>query len=162
MNIPEEKSKELLAVITNVNKLAHKGFRKKSMPNREFILLKTINHLKNLEENNEYKDKGVKASELSKFLMITKPAISKVINALEEKGYVQRVTDKSDRRVVYINITETGKSILDEENKKFEIFTCKVIDRMGEEDTDQMIRLFKKMYDAIIEIEKEDNYTGEE
>ncbi|MGL5695342.1 MAG: MarR family winged helix-turn-helix transcriptional regulator [Peptostreptococcaceae bacterium] len=163
MNISEEKSKELLTVITNINKLAHKGFRRKSMPNREFILLKTIDHLKNNDETDEYKDKGIKASELSKCLMIAKPAISKVINALEEKGYVERIADKSDRRVVYINITEAGISILDEENKRFEMFTKRVVEKMGEEDTDEMIRLFKKMYDSIIEIEKEENcIKGEE
>ncbi|MGL5329184.1 MAG: hypothetical protein ACRDD7_07945 [Peptostreptococcaceae bacterium] len=57
MNISEEKSKELLTVITNVNKLAHKGFRRTSIPNREFILLKTINHLKKNELADEYKAK---------------------------------------------------------------------------------------------------------
>ncbi len=81
------------------------------MPNREFMLLKTIKYLKNSESTNEYSSKGVKASDLSKFLSVTKPAISKLINTLEEK--------------------------------------------MGEEDTDEMIRLFKKMYDTIIEMECE-------
>ncbi|MGL5329185.1 MAG: MarR family winged helix-turn-helix transcriptional regulator [Peptostreptococcaceae bacterium] len=104
----------------------------------------------------------MKTSELSKCLMITKPAVSKVINGLEEKGYVERMTDKSDRRVVYINLTETGMKILEEENKRFEIFTQRVIEKMGEDDTEEMIRLFKKMYDSILEIEKEEVNKEEE
>ena len=102
MDVSKDKSKELLSVITQINKLAHNGFRKKNMPNREFMLLKTIKYLKNSESTNEYSSKGVKASDLSKFLSVTKPAISKLINTLEEKGFVNRITDKSDRRVVYI------------------------------------------------------------
>ena len=155
MDVSKDKSKELLSAITRINKLAHNGFRRKNMPNREFMLLKTIKYLKNNECNDDYSSKGVKASDLSKFLSITKPAISKLINTLEEKGYVERITDKSDRRVVYINITENGEKILEEETKMFEEFTQKIVAKMGEGDTDEMIRLFKKMYDAIVEIECE-------
>lgn len=155
MDVSKDKSKELLSAITRINKLAHNGFRKKNMPNREFMFLKTIKYLKNGEGISEYSSKGVKASDLSKFLSITKPAISKLINTLEEKGFVERITDKSDRRVVYINITKNGEQILAEETKMFEEFTHRIVEKMGEEDTDEMIRLFKKMYDTIIEMECE-------
>ena len=64
MDVSKDKSKELLSVITQINKLAHNGFRKKNMPNREFMLLKTIKYLKNSESTNEYSSKGVKASDL--------------------------------------------------------------------------------------------------
>lgn len=156
MNVSKDKSKELLSVMTKINKLAHNGFIRKNMPNREFMFLKTINHLKNNEENKNYSSKGIKASDLSKFLLITKPAISKLINTLEEKGFVERITDKSDRRVVYINITEEGEKILAKETEMFEEFTHKIVEKMGEEDTNEMIRLFKRMYDAIAEMECED------
>ena len=127
MDVSKDKSKELLSAITRINKLANNGFRKKNMPNREFMFLKTIKYLKNGEGISEYSSKGVKASDLSKFLSITKPAISKLINTLEEKGFVERITDKSDRRVVYINITKNGEQILAEETKMFEEFTHRII-----------------------------------
>ena len=155
MDVSKDKSKELLSAITRINKLAHNGFRKKNMPNREFMFLKTIKYLKNGEGISEYSSKGVKASDLSKFLSITKPAISKLINTLEEKGFVERITDKSDRRVVYVNLTDSGEEILTKENKMFEEFTQKVVEKMGEKDTYEMIRLFKKMYDTIVEMECE-------
>lgn len=156
MNVSEDKSKELLSAVTRINKLAHNGFRKKNMPNREFMFLKTINYMKNHENVNECSLKGVKASDLSKYLMVTKPAISKLINTLEEKGLVERITDKSDRRVVYINITPKGENILIEQTKVFEKFTHRIVEKMGEKDTDEMIRLFQKMYDSIVEMENED------
>lgn len=155
MDASNDKSKELLSVITQINKLAHNRFRKRNMSNREFMLLKTIKYLKSSESTKEYSSKGVKASDLSKFLSVTKPAVSKLINILEEKGFVNRIADKSDRRVVYINITKEGEQILAEETKMFKEFTQRIVEKMGEEDTDEMIRLFKKMYDAIVEMECE-------
>lgn len=150
-----DKSKELLSAITQINKLARNRFRKRNMSNREYMLLKTIKYLKSSESINEYSSKGVKSSDLSKFLSITKPAVSKLINILEDKGFVNRIADKSDRRVVYINITKDGEQILAEETKMFKEFTNRIVEKMGEEDTDEMIRLFKKMYDTIVEIECE-------
>lgn len=155
MDIYKDKSRELLNAIIKIKKLANNGFRKKNMPHREFMILKSINNLKN-NNSDEYYSKGVKASELSKYLMITKPATSKLINNLEDKGLVERTADKSDRRVVYINITKSGENMLCEEIKMFEKFTHRIVEKMGEEDTDEMIRLFEKMYDSIIEMEKED------
>ena len=155
MDASKDKSKELLSVIMQINKLAHNRFRKKCMSNREFMILKTIKYLKNNESTKEYSTKGVKASDLSKFLSVTKPAVSKLINILEEKGFVNRIADKSDRRVVYINITKDGEQILAEETKMFNEFTQRIVEKMGEKDTDEMIRLFKKMYDAIVEMECE-------
>lgn len=153
MPMSNNKSKELLSAMMKIKKMAHNGFRKTNISTREFVFLKTLNSLKR-----QYLDgsKGVKASDLSKHLMITKPAISKLINILEDKGLVERITDKSDRRVVYINITKKGEEMLAQETEEFERFTNRVIEKMGEEDTNEMIRLFEKMYNSILEIEKED------
>ena len=71
------------------------------------------------------------------------------VNNLEEKGYVERITDKEDRRVVYLNLTKEGKDILDEVDNEFKNFTQKIVEEMGEEDTDTMIRLFNKLYDIV-------------
>ena len=91
------------------------------------------------------KDKNIKAREILK----------EVYHALEEKGYIQRSSNKTDRRVVYVKLTEEGKLYLEEQNIKFKNFTCKVVEKMGEEDTDNLIRLFDKLYNIIEEIQSE-------
>ena len=108
-----------------------------------------INHK---DDENYY---GIKTSDLTKNLCITKPATSKALNSLEEKGYIQRSSNKTDRRVVYVKLTEEGKLYLEEQNIKFKNFTCKVVEKMGEEDTDNLIRLFDKLYNIIEEIQSE-------
>ena len=78
-----------------------------------------------------------------------------MLNALEENGYIERCSNKNDRRVVYVRVTDEGKEYLEEEIKKFNNFICKVIEKMGEEDTDNLIRLLGKLYDVIEEMQSE-------
>ena len=86
------------------------------------------NCLSNKEDENYY---GMKTSELTKYLCITKPATSKMLNVMEEKGYIYRTSNKSDRRVVYVKLTEEGEEFLKDQNRKFENFTCRVVEKMG-------------------------------
>lgn len=154
MNLVKEKSKKFLHSISMIKKLAHKHKRSQYFHPGEMMMMKTI--LANCEENkfdeNYY---GMKTSELTKVLCITKPATSKMLNTLEEKGYIERTSNKSDRRVVYVKITEEGHKFLKDQNKEFEKFTCKVVEKMGEEDTDNLIHLLDKLYHVIEEIQLE-------
>ena len=98
---------------------------------------------------------GIKTSDLTQKLCITKPATSKILNIMEDKGYISRSSNKSDRRVVYVKLTEEGENFLREENIKFENFTYKIVEKMGEEDTDNLIRLFNKLCNVIEELQLE-------
>lgn len=154
MNLVKEKSKKFLHSISMIKKLAHKHKRPHDFHPGEMMMMKTI--LANCEENKSDKNYyGMKTSELTKVLCITKPATSKMLNMLEEKGYIERTSNKSDRRVVYVKVTEEGNEFLKEQNRKFEKFTCKVVEKMGEEDTDNLIRLLDKLYHVIEEIQSE-------
>lgn len=50
-------------------------------------------------------------SEISRFLGLTPPTVTQLINSLEAKQMVERQADASDRRVVRIKLTEQGKII---------------------------------------------------
>lgn len=52
-------------------------------------------------------------SELAKKICVNKSAISIMINRLVRKGYVRRVRDKEDGRMIYIVLTEDAKIILE-------------------------------------------------
>lgn len=154
MSMLQKKSKEFLDSIAKIKKLAHKYKKSQEFQPGMLMTMKIIysNCLSNKEDENYY---GMKTSELTKDLCITKPATSKMLNAMEEKGYINRVSNKSDRRVVYVKLTNEGEEFLKDQNKKFENFTCKVVEKMGEEDTDNLIRLFGKLYDVIEELQSE-------
>ena len=154
MTVLEEKSKEFLVSLAILNKLAHKHTKSNDFQPSMLMAMKIIWADYHKNKTAEYYS-GIKTSDLTSKLCITKPATSKMLNILEEKGYVERYSNKSDRRVVYVRLTEEGELFLKEQNRKFEDFTCKVIEKMGEEDTDNLIRLFGRLYDVIEELQDE-------
>lgn len=148
----QKKSKEFLDSIDKIRKISH-GYKKTQGFNPGILMTMKIiesSCLNNKENENYY---GMKTSELTERLRITKPATSKILNDMEEKGYINRISNKVDRRVVYVKLTEEGEKFLEEQNNKFENFTYKVVEKMGEEDTDELIRLFGKLYNVIEEIQ---------
>jgi DNA-binding MarR family transcriptional regulator len=52
---------------------------------------------------------------LAVFLGTTKGTASQTLKALEKKGYVRRVANKSDKRVRHLAITESGEALLRED-----------------------------------------------
>ena len=50
-------------------------------------------------------------SELGKHLYISKPYMSTLVDQLIRDGYVERIPDTRDRRVININITPAGTNI---------------------------------------------------
>ncbi len=52
---------------------------------------------------------------LAVFLGTTKGTASQTLKALEKKGYVRRVANKSDKRVRHLAITESGETLLNED-----------------------------------------------
>ena len=87
-------------------------------------------------------------SELNSYLNFTRPNLSQTINKLEDKGYVERVVLKDDRRVTYIRLTENGlKTITDGFNDLFSRLE-KISKILGEEDTEKLIDLVLRFCDA--------------
>jgi transcriptional regulator, MarR family len=106
---------------------------------RETMMLKMI-------KMNSSENEGVTISALSELLDISKPAVSQMINAIEDKGYVERITTKNDRRLVYVRLTESGEQCLARELQAFLQGMAEIFDKMGEKDTEDLLRLLNKLY----------------
>jgi DNA-binding MarR family transcriptional regulator len=114
------------------------------IPRREIMML-------NMIKMNSSENEGVTISDLSELLEISKPAVSQMINALEDKGYVERITTKNDRRLVYVRLTESGGQCLAKELQTFLQGMAKIFDKMGEKDTEDLLRLLNKLYLIVSE-----------
>lgn len=53
------------------------------------------------------------ASELTELTVMDKVKTSRAIAALEERGWAGRQTDRHDRRVAHVSLTEEGRKVLD-------------------------------------------------
>ena len=87
---------------------------------------------------------GIKASDLSCLLEVTPGAVSHMMNVLEKNGYVERVSDPRDRRIVLIHPTESGLAILEEAYQQMLVGLTGLVDYLGENDSREFIRLFSQ------------------
>lgn len=49
---------------------------------------------------------------LTNYLGMTRGTVSQTLQLLEKKGYVQKTTDRNDRRVVHLNLLKEGEDML--------------------------------------------------
>jgi len=57
---------------------------------------------------------GSPLGELSKLLVVSKANVTGLIDVLEKRGLIERVSEPSDRRIRRAKITETGERLLDD------------------------------------------------
>lgn len=92
----------------------------------------------------------VRMTEVSQFLMISKPAATQLVNRLVEMGFVERVDDPNDRRVVYIQPSEAGKRCFDEELEKRLTIIRRAMQRIGEARSLMLLDAMTDLLDAMI------------
>lgn len=90
------------------------------------------------------KDSIALLSELRDKIKLAPSTITPVITLLEKKRLIERHIDKSDRRNIYIKITSHGKDLTSKIKIEMMEELNRYIEYMGFEDTEQLIKLFKK------------------
>lgn len=108
-----------------------------------------------IEKNAAGPDIPVNISEIQCNLHITKPAVSQMLNALEQKGYVLREIDQSDRRKISVSLTAQGMVMLLETRKHTSEVLDQLITRFGEDNTRDLIRLLSQLADVSEELKQE-------
>ncbi|MBU9727489.1 MarR family winged helix-turn-helix transcriptional regulator [Diplocloster modestus] len=96
----------------------------------------------------------ITVSDIAKQLGVTRPAISRTLRKLEMKGCIQRLTDRQDRRITYVLITEDGRTALNENIEIITSFMNRVFSHFEPNEIDEYFNLSKKLVDSITEEEK--------
>ncbi|MGI6175593.1 MAG: MarR family transcriptional regulator [Christensenellales bacterium] len=66
--------------------------------------------------------KGIMMSQLAKRLCISKPNLTPSINHLVGQGYIARITDMQDRRILHLHLTEAGAEFLQDINEQISLY----------------------------------------
>jgi DNA-binding MarR family transcriptional regulator len=98
---------------------------------------------------------GVNVTALSAKLCVSKSAISQTLNHLEEKGYIERRTTKSDRRKAYVALTDEGRQRIKTKFAQIRGFINEAFARMGEEDAEEWFRLCAKFQGVVKAVKQE-------
>ncbi|MBW4082172.1 MarR family transcriptional regulator [Paenibacillus sp. S150] len=89
---------------------------------------------------------GLKVSEISRYMRLSPPTITQLINSLEAKQMVERLPDATDRRVVRIKLTEQGKIITGRAKHHMNDMLNKMVDYLGEDESNHLAELLLKVH----------------
>lgn len=89
----------------------------------------------------------VTTSEIASKIGVTLAAVTHQINALEKEGLIKRLQDKSDRRIIFIELTRKGSQQVVKLRNEFTKRIQKLSEFLGEKDTRSLIRIIKRLAD---------------
>ncbi len=111
-----------------------------SISHSQYLILKSLNQLG-----------SQKAAQLAELTQLTPGAITCASDKLVLEGYADRTRDTEDRRVVYLEITEKGRvlveSLMENQNK----VTIKFFQGLPDEDIQHLIRIYNKLSENLEE-----------
>jgi DNA-binding MarR family transcriptional regulator len=84
-------------------------------------------------------------SEISNLLQITPAGVTHLINPLEESGFIVRLPDPDDRRIVLIGLTQKGTAVAEALLLEVQETLIGLITYLGEEDSKTFIRLMTQV-----------------
>lgn len=81
-------------------------------------------------------------SELSRSFNVTSPTMSRIIEALVDKGYVERQPDPNDRRCIYLQLTPEGAQLGREARDQSRRALVAYLSPLTEEQLSELVRAF--------------------
>ncbi|SIS65935.1 MarR family winged helix-turn-helix transcriptional regulator [Alicyclobacillus vulcanalis] len=97
----------------------------------------------------------LKVSQLAERLEVTPSAITVMIDRLEHHGYVSRLRDEEDRRVVVIELTEAGRAKLAEVERAWHNMMREMVSRIEPGKVEQCVSALETMVDAARHLREE-------
>jgi len=83
--------------------------------------------------------------------LVTKAAVTGIIDAMETKGLVRRVRDSSDRRVVNIQMTPAGKKLFAVARRRHQAVVKGFVSTLEPDEIRVLVRSFEKLIRFIDE-----------
>lgn len=133
-----KKSLKLFIVLSRANKAinecTNQFFQDNGLNPTEFAVLELLYH------------KGRQPlQKIGSKILLASGSITYVIDKLEKRGYLARISCPSDRRITYAEITEEGVLFMDELFPLHEQQLHKLTSALSSEEKDQAIELLKKL-----------------
>ena len=97
---------------------------------------------------------GVSINDIKRRMIDKMSNVSRLVEKLKQKGYVERVECESDRRVVFVHLTEIGITVLNDIDKTIGI-NLSAFSRISVEEAEELSRILEKLRDDNPEEEAE-------
>lgn len=85
--------------------------------------------------------------DIAKYLLKTGGNVTVVVDNLEKQGYVTRIRDTEDRRIVFVKLTEGGEKLFDRVYPSHRQRIRQAMAALSERECDNLLSLLEKLYD---------------
>ena len=102
--------------------------------------------LTSIEHLSRKKDGKLTVSELAEHIHLKPSAVSRSLKGLEDRGWIDRAVNKTDRRIVYVTPTEAGVTeVRNVQQTMDEVFSA-VFSQIKEEDMRRLLNYLDELY----------------
>lgn len=105
---------------------------------------------KQLEAHDE-----VRISDIADSMKVTRPSVTKLINQLEELGYLNKIQKETDHRVFTLSFTQAGEKLYDRYVRQYFRWVADKLKGLNTEDIETTIRVIEYAENALSGQKKE-------
>lgn len=88
-------------------------------------------------------------SSIAQALSYSKQNLTKIVDQLVEDGYVERLPDQTDRRVLNISLTEKGRSVMAERRERMKSRLVEDLAHLTDEELEYLYATFERVRIAL-------------
>lgn len=94
---------------------------------------------------------GIYASAIAERAQVSRAAISRQLQQLEDRGWIVRHTDPDRKRNVFVDLTEEGMEAIRQQHEYGEQFAHRVFSRIGEQRMEEAMQILNELASAMEE-----------
>ena len=92
-----------------------------------------------------------KMKDLAGFMHVTTAAMTGIVERLVRDGYVKRLYDPEDRRIIRVDLTTKGKELLFKIRQQRRRLVIKVFSKISDRDREDYLRILRQISDVLTE-----------
>jgi len=100
-----------------------------------------------------------KTSDIADFLSVSRSDATRITDTLVSKGFIERINDEKDRRVIRLKITDEGKKIFEDIRKELVLCFSKILEKMDKEDAEALMKGLRALSNVLKEIDLEKDFV---
>jgi len=90
-----------------------------------------------------------KTSDIAIYHSVSPPDATRIVETLVKKGFVERINDEKDRRIIRLKISEEGKKVFKIISQELALHFSKILEKMDEQDAEALLRGMKALSNTL-------------
>lgn len=95
-----------------------------------------------------------KMTDLARFMHVTTPAMTGIVDRLVRDGYVARDYDPEDRRIIKVKLTPKGNELVRKINSQRQQMVIKIFDKISQTDRQDYLRILMQIRNILTQEKK--------